>query len=177
MPTPTLFLLSMATFDRFWYLLFAHQNPVFLYSVQSTVLRFCGPELYTPWWATSLVSNYIVVVRRRIHHRFNFFSPGQNAIDVFTVQYSCTHIPVYLLPIYSFSHISSVVLILFYTHHPMVSFVVPIVLTLLCGNLLSIDSRLNRIDPSTNIIFPPNAERGYITKFEILLEGVFKYSI
>ena len=29
-------------------------------------------------------------------------------------------------------------------------------------NLLSIDSRLNRIDPSTNI-FPPNPERGYRT--------------
>ena len=38
-----------------------------------------------------------------------------------------------------------------------------------CRNLLSIDSRLNRIDPSTNI-FPPNPERGYKTKFEILLE-------
>ena len=37
-----------------------------------------------------------------------------------------------------------------------------------CRNLLSIDSRLNRIDPSTNI-FPPNPEQGYKTKFEILL--------
>ena len=42
---------------------------------------------------------------------------------------------------------------------------------------MSIDSRLNQIDPSTNIISPQNAERGYITKFEILIEGVFKYSI
>ena len=32
----------------------------------------------------------------------------------------------------------------------------------MCRNLLSIDSQLNRIDPSTNI-FPPNPERGYIT--------------
>ena len=46
-----------------------------------------------------------------------------------------------------------------------------------CRNLLSIDSQLNRIDPSTNVILPPNVERGYITKLEILLEGVFRYSI
>ena len=45
-----------------------------------------------------------------------------------------------------------------------------------CRNLLSIDSRLNQIDPSTNI-FPPNPERGYRTKFEILLEEVFPNSI
>ena len=38
-----------------------------------------------------------------------------------------------------------------------------------CRNLLSIDSRLNRIDLSPNT-FPPNPERGYKTKFEILLE-------
>ena len=44
-----------------------------------------------------------------------------------------------------------------------------------CRNLLSIDSWLNWIDPSTNIIYPPNVERGYITKFEILLGGVFQY--
>ena len=41
-----------------------------------------------------------------------------------------------------------------------------------CRYLLSIDSQLNRIDPSTNI-FLPNPERGYRTKFEILLEEVF----
>ena len=46
-----------------------------------------------------------------------------------------------------------------------------------CRNLLSIDSQLNLIEPSTNIISPPNAERGYRTKIEILHEGVFKYSI
>ena len=46
-----------------------------------------------------------------------------------------------------------------------------------CRNLLSIDSWLNRIDPSTDIIFSPNAEQGYRTKFGILLEGVFQYSI
>ena len=46
-----------------------------------------------------------------------------------------------------------------------------------CRNLLSIDSWLNRIDPSTDIIFSPNAEQGYRTKFQILLEGVFQYSI
>ena len=46
-----------------------------------------------------------------------------------------------------------------------------------CRNLLSIESRLNRIDPSTNIIFLPNAEHGYRTKFEIILGGVFQYSI
>ena len=46
-----------------------------------------------------------------------------------------------------------------------------------CRNLLSIDSQLNPINPSTNIISPPNAERGYRTKFEILIEGVFQYSI
>ena len=45
-----------------------------------------------------------------------------------------------------------------------------------CRNLLSIDSRLNRINPSTNI-FPPNTERGYRTKFEILREEVFPNSI
>ena len=45
-----------------------------------------------------------------------------------------------------------------------------------CRNLLSTDSRLNRIDPSTNI-FPSNPERGYRTKFEILLEEVFPNSI
>ena len=45
-----------------------------------------------------------------------------------------------------------------------------------CRNLLSIDSRLNRIDPSTNI-FPQNPERGYRTKFKILLEEVFPNSI
>ena len=33
-----------------------------------------------------------------------------------------------------------------------------------CRNLLSIYSRLNQINPSTNIIFLPNVERGYITK-------------
>ena len=43
-------------------------------------------------------------------------------------------------------------------------------------NILSIDSQLNRIDRSTNIIFPPNAERGYRTKLEILLEVVFQYN-
>ena len=31
-----------------------------------------------------------------------------------------------------------------------------------CRDILSIDSRLNRIDPSKNI-FPPNPERGYRT--------------
>ena len=46
----------------------------------------------------------------------------------------------------------------------------------LCRNLLSVDSRLNRIDPSTNL-FPPNPEWGYRTKFEILLEEVFPNSI
>ena len=46
-----------------------------------------------------------------------------------------------------------------------------------CRNLLSIDSRLNWIDPNTNIIFLPNVDRGYRTKFEILLGGVFQYSI
>ena len=40
-------------------------------------------------------------------------------------------------------------------------------------NQLSIDYGLNRIYPSTNNISPPNAERGFRTKFEILLEGVF----
>ena len=43
-------------------------------------------------------------------------------------------------------------------------------------NLLSIDYRLNQIDPSTNI-FSPNPEQGYRTKFEILLEVLFQYSI
>ena len=42
---------------------------------------------------------------------------------------------------------------------------------------MPIDSQLNQIDPSTNIISPPNAEQGYRTKLEILLEGVFQYSI
>ena len=46
-----------------------------------------------------------------------------------------------------------------------------------CRNLLSVDTRLNRIDPSTNNIFPPNTELGYRTEFEILLGGVFQYSI
>ena len=46
-----------------------------------------------------------------------------------------------------------------------------------CRNLLSIDYWLNWIDPSTNIIFPPNAERGNRTKIEIFLEEVFQYSI
>ena len=46
-----------------------------------------------------------------------------------------------------------------------------------CRNILSIDFRLNRIDPSTNIILSPNAERGYRTKFEIRLEGLFQYII
>ena len=46
-----------------------------------------------------------------------------------------------------------------------------------CRNLLYIDSRLNTIEPSKNIISPPNAEWGYRTKFEIMLEGVFQYSI
>ena len=46
----------------------------------------------------------------------------------------------------------------------------------ICRNLLSIDSRFNRINPSTNKI-SPNLERGYRTKFEILLEGLFQYSI
>ena len=45
-----------------------------------------------------------------------------------------------------------------------------------CRNLLSIDSRLNQIDLSTNL-FPPNPEREYRTKFEILLEEVFPNSI
>ena len=43
-------------------------------------------------------------------------------------------------------------------------------------NLLSIDSRLNRIVSST-YISPPNPERGYITKFDIILEEVFTNSI
>ena len=47
----------------------------------------------------------------------------------------------------------------------------------MCRNLLSIDYLLNRIDPSKNLIFLPNKERVYRTKFEILLEGVFQYSI
>ena len=46
----------------------------------------------------------------------------------------------------------------------------------LCRNIMSIDSRLNRIDLNKNI-FPPNTERGYRTKFEILLEEVFQNSI
>ena len=44
-------------------------------------------------------------------------------------------------------------------------------------NLLSIDYWLNQIEPSTNIISPQNAEQRNITKFEIMLEGVFKYSL
>ena len=47
----------------------------------------------------------------------------------------------------------------------------------MCSNTLSIDSRLNRIDPSTNIIYPPNAEQGYKSKLGIILGGVFQYSI
>ena len=46
-----------------------------------------------------------------------------------------------------------------------------------CRNLLSIDSQLNQIDPSTKTIYPTNAEQGYRTKFEIMLGGVFQYSI
>ena len=46
-----------------------------------------------------------------------------------------------------------------------------------CRNILSIDSWLNRIDPGTNIISLPNAERGYVTKLKILLGGLFQYSI
>ena len=42
---------------------------------------------------------------------------------------------------------------------------------------MPIYSRLNQIDPSTNIIFPPNEDWGYRTRFEILLGGVFQYSI
>ena len=45
-----------------------------------------------------------------------------------------------------------------------------------CSNLLSIDSWLNRIEPSTNI-FLPNPGRGYRTKLEIVLEEVFPNSI
>ena len=45
-----------------------------------------------------------------------------------------------------------------------------------CRNLLSIDSPLNQIDPSTNIS-PPNPEQVYRTKFEILLEEVLPNSI
>ena len=48
--------------------------------------------------------------------------------------------------------------------------------TAYCRNILSIDSQLNQIDLSTNI-FPPNPERGYRTKFEILLKEVFLNSI
>ena len=44
-------------------------------------------------------------------------------------------------------------------------------------NLLPIDSRLNKINPSTNIILLPNAKRGNRIKLEILLGGVFKYII
>ena len=67
--------------------------------------------------------------------------------------------------------------------HFLVTYVVYFLFILICGNypltlkrgrcrnLLSTDSRLNRIDPSTNI-FPPNPERGYRIKLEILLGGV-----
>ena len=69
------------------------------------------------------------------------------------------------------------------------TYLVYILFLLVCGNylltskrgrwrnLLLIDSRLNWIDLSTNIISPPNSERGYRTKFGILLGGVFQYSI
>ena len=46
-----------------------------------------------------------------------------------------------------------------------------------CRNLLSIDSQLNIIGPSTIIIFLTNAEQGYRPKFEILLGEVFQYII
>ena len=46
-----------------------------------------------------------------------------------------------------------------------------------CRNLLSNNPRLNWIYLITNIIFLPNPEQGYITKFEILLEGVFQHII
>ena len=46
-----------------------------------------------------------------------------------------------------------------------------------CRNLPSIYSILNRINQSTNTISLPYVERGCITKFEILLEIVFQYSI
>ena len=46
-----------------------------------------------------------------------------------------------------------------------------------CGYLLSFNSRFNRIDRSTNMISPPNAEQGYRTKFEILIGEVFQYII
>ena len=46
-----------------------------------------------------------------------------------------------------------------------------------CGNLLSVDYWLNRIEPGTNNTFLPNAEQGYRTKFEILIGGVFQYKI
>ena len=45
-----------------------------------------------------------------------------------------------------------------------------------CRNLFSIDSQFNQIKPITNIS-PPNPERGYRTKFEIILEEVFPNSI
>ena len=47
----------------------------------------------------------------------------------------------------------------------------------LCRNILSIYLQLNLMDPGKSIIFLPNAEWGYRTKFEILLEGLFQYSI
>ena len=43
-----------------------------------------------------------------------------------------------------------------------------------CRNIPCIDSRINRMDANTNIIFLPNIENGYITKFEIILGGVFQ---
>ena len=46
-----------------------------------------------------------------------------------------------------------------------------------CRNLLSIDSQLNQIYPSTNIISSPNSEHGYRTKFENLLGVAFQYII
>ena len=73
--------------------------------------------------------------------------------------------------------------------HILGTYLVYILFLLVCGNypltsrrgrfrsLLSIDSRLNRIGPSTNIISLPNEERIYRTKSEILLGGVFQYSI
>ena len=69
------------------------------------------------------------------------------------------------------------------------TYLVYILFLLVCGNypftskrgrrrnLLSVDPWLNRIDPSTDSIFPPNSDLGYRTKFEILLGGVFQYSI
>ena len=107
-------------------------NPVVLYAGQEIVRHCHNTELYTPGWANSFSETYFAVVLIQRHWRHNCCSSGWDTVRVYPTQYSHTNPTVSLLLPYLLSCISSSITIYWCPHNLMVSFFVPVVLTLWC---------------------------------------------